>query len=150
MTYEEAVALAKEALERFNAEGHEALAARLSDELRVVTRFGELRGEEAKHYIVDFWRTQTEQFDVRGEPEEWFDAGGGRLVVFVKMTRRRRPPEEGYVNAWIAQVMEFDDAGDLVFFEGYQDREKALRDTGVRRPEESAPEPRRRGWLRRR
>jgi hypothetical protein len=109
----------------------DALPGLVSPDLRVVTRDGELRGEPALHRLQDEVRSQVEQFrEFRQEIEEVRRCPDGAYVVLLRVTRVSDDPAIGTFRAWPAHVLRIRD-GRLTFMEGYQNRDKALRDLGL-------------------
>jgi hypothetical protein len=112
---------------RLWAGDQELRRAHLHPDLRVVTRDGELRGAPAIEYILGFFH--ADEYTTEFEPERFFDAGDGRVVAFLRITHHT--PDAGDVRMWTATVFVMDDDGMVRFLEGYPDRDKALRDTGL-------------------
>jgi ketosteroid isomerase-like protein len=127
----------EETLRRFYAQPFREwprLAAEFADpEIEVVTRDGRLHGREAAvAELTGFVDATHRRFEAEFELEEIVDAGDGVLIALLTVTRRSRDSEADYLDAWPANVWRFRD-GRVVFFEGYQDRRKALREYGIKR-----------------
>jgi len=100
--------------------------ALFSEDVENVTRDGTLYG--TGRFFSD-WEVQTKDFQVRLEQLKFLDAGEGRVVVVYRMVRTAREGDD-YMATWPAVVFRVRD-GKIVFFEGYPDRNKAMRDLGL-------------------
>lgn len=123
----------------------EFLERHLASDVRVITRLGDVHGDDGRRYLEHFLALQRHRFVVQFDPKEFIDAGEDTVVAFLEVTRTGHTREFGRLMAWPAHVFRF--RGDQVArFEGYQDRRDALRDLGVvQSPEEPAQPP----WWRR-
>ncbi len=102
-------------------------------EIEFVTREGRLSGREAfRTWVQGFVEATERSFVAEFELKEVLEADDGAIVALLEVRRRSRDSEEEYLTAWPANVWRFRD-GQAVFFEGYGDRGKALRDHGVER-----------------
>jgi ketosteroid isomerase-like protein len=111
----------------FNCNDVPAVERCVADDVRTVTRDGVVDGRD---YFVDWADRQHRQFAITMEPEEFHDAGDGVTVVFLRVERHGRDPALGDLTAWPANVIKVRD-GQIVEFEGYQNRNKALTDNGL-------------------
>jgi ketosteroid isomerase-like protein len=126
-----------ETVRRFYAEPYTEWPRLLSEiadpEIEVVTRDGTLRGHDAAlGELPGFVEATERRFIAEFELEEIVEAGDGVLIALLAVTRRSREAGGDYLNAWPATVWRFRD-GRIVFFEGYQDRRKALSEYGIER-----------------
>ena len=104
----------------------EEATALFSEDVENVTRDGTLYG--TGRFFSD-WEVQTKDFQVRLEQPKFLDAGEGRVVAVYRMVRRAREGDD-HMATWPAAVYRVRD-GKIVFFEGYPDRNKAMRDLGL-------------------
>jgi ketosteroid isomerase-like protein len=104
----------------------EKATALFSEDVENVTRDGTLYG--AGRFFSD-WEVQTKDFQVHFDQVKFLDAGEGRVVAVYRMVRSAREGDD-YMATWPAAVFRVRD-GKIVFFEGYPDRNKALRDLGL-------------------
>jgi ketosteroid isomerase-like protein len=101
------------------------LVSEIADpEMEVVTRDGTLRE------LTGFVEATERRFIAEFELQDIVEAGDGVLIALLKVTRRSHEAGGDYLNAWPANVWRFRD-GRIVFFEGYQDRRKALSVYGI-------------------
>jgi hypothetical protein len=107
----------------------DAARAHFDEDAEHVTRDGTFRGSDRWHSDL---AVQMEDWRVEVEIEEIIDAGGGALVVYIKVLRIDKDTGEVAFKAWPANVVRVHN-GKFVFFEGYIDRRKALADLGVER-----------------
>ena len=110
------------------------LAAELADpEIEFVTRDGRFSGrDEFVSTVEGFMQATDRRFVAEFEVQDLIEAGDGVVIALLEVRRRSRDSEADYLTAWPANVWRFRD-GRAVFFEGYQDRAKALSDYGVER-----------------
>ncbi|MBO0746757.1 MAG: nuclear transport factor 2 family protein [Acidimicrobiaceae bacterium] len=111
--------------ERWQALIAEATAL-FSPEVELVTRDGTLYGPE--RLFSDF-NTQSKDFKVHYDQLKFVDAGDGRVVGPCRMVLKAREGDD-YMTSWPAGVYRVKD-GKIVFFEGYPDGNKAMRDLGL-------------------
>jgi ketosteroid isomerase-like protein len=100
--------------------------ALFSEDVELVTRDGTLYGPE--RFFSD-WEVQTRDFRLRFEQLRFLDAGDGTVVAVSKVVRTARQSGD-YMTFWPAMVYRVR-GGKVVFFEGYPDGSKAMRDLGL-------------------
>jgi ketosteroid isomerase-like protein len=100
--------------------------ALFSEDVELVTRDGTLHGPQR---VLSDWVVQTKDFRLRFESLRFLDAGDGTVLAVYKLVRTAREGAD-YMTAWPALVCRVRD-GRIVFFEGYTNQSKALRDLGL-------------------
>jgi ketosteroid isomerase-like protein len=95
-----------------------------------INRDGRHQGAEAHAGLREFFGSQLRQFEIRVDVQELYRAHDAGWILFWRISRVGRDPALGQMNAWPAQVVRIQD-GQIVFYEGYMNRVKALTDNAL-------------------